>query len=187
MEKRVVGRYKATRVMLWSGIVAVLGMVVSLTVILLSAFNVYPYLPVLNIIVYIFMGLTTAILLLGILFYDKLAGAGIEYIKPEDGRDILRLKSLFTEREFKGPFYFNAYIQSKQKTSFEEGVRKYPAYFRIDIKITRSKRISILERIPEDTELPSSRRIEARTFWEPDYRSTKRFPGPLWELYKALK
>lgn len=187
MEKSVVGNYKATRVMLWAGLVAVIGMMVSLSVILLSAFSIYPYLPLLNTVVYIFMGLTIVVLILGILFYNRLAGATIEYVRQEGERDILRFKSSFSEREFKGPFYFNAYIQSKQKSTFEVDGKRYPAFFRMDIKISRSKRISILERIPKGTQLPSSRRIEARTFWEPDYRSTKRFPGPLWELYKALK
>jgi len=187
-EKKIVtGKFYATRVSMWAGIISILGLLIPLGVILFSLFGLYLYSSLTQLVLYCVMGFAMLLLIIGIIFYEKLASTQIEYITEEGKRDILRVCTSWWKREYRGPFYFNAYIQTKQSSSYDLEKRKYPAYFRIDIKLSRSKRITILEKIPKETKLPGSRRIEARLFWEPDFRSSKRFTGPLWELYKALK
>ncbi|MEZ4812727.1 MAG: hypothetical protein R2883_04465 [Caldisericia bacterium] len=175
MEKSISGKYYATRVTIWAEFITLLGLIVPLLIILFSTFGVYVYTRITEIVLYSIMGFAVLLLLIIAIFYEKLAKTNIEYISSEGERDVLKLSSVWGDKVFKGPFYFNAYIQTKQQNAFEVEKRKSPAYFRIDIKLARSKRITILEKIPNDTKLPGSRRIEARVFWEPDYRSSTKF------------
>ncbi len=174
------------RIIIWASVISIVGLVLPLISIIISLVGNNLFTTALQIVLFCVMGIALLALLAGVFFYEKLAVTKIIY-EPGETRDKLVISNLFGTKTYRGPFYYEAFIQTKNTDNRVRHFSKVKASFRVDIRLSASKRITLLENIPKGTKLPDQRQIEARLLWEPDFKSTKKFPGHLWDLYKTLK